>query len=55
MCRNGKFVAWELKVGNNKITALQEHNLKQIQKAGGIARVVTPENLDECLKELECL
>lgn len=55
LCVCGFFVAWELKVGKNKATKLQAHKLDQIKKAGGIARVVTPDNLDECLKELECL
>lgn len=55
MCVNGRFVAWELKVGSNKATNLQQYTLNAITKAGGIARVVTPENLDECLEEIKCL
>ena len=54
-CMRGKFVALELKVGNNKPTMLQAFVIKKIQEAGGYAKVVTPENLEEVLKELECL
>lgn len=53
LCVRGWFVAWELKVGKNTVTKLQDHKLKSISDAGGIARVVTPENLDECIKEIE--
>lgn len=52
LCCGGRFVAWELKVGDNKATSLQQYKLDLITKAGGIARVVTPENLNECLEEL---
>lgn len=55
ICANGVFVAWELKVGNNKASDLQGWTLDNISKAGGTARVVTPENFDEQLKELACL
>lgn len=52
ICANGKFIAWELKVGNNNLTALQKYNIEMINKAHGIAREVTPENLEERLEEL---
>lgn len=55
MCANGTFVAWELKVGNNKVTDLQQHILNKITKANGVARIVTPENLDDMMEELQCL
>ena len=55
MCIAGRFVAWELKVGDNVADALQKYHLEEIKKAGGIARVVYPENLNECLEELKCL
>ncbi len=57
MCYQGKFVAWELKVPPNKVKAgsLQEFYLEQIQKAGGIAREVTPANINIHLEELKCL
>jgi hypothetical protein len=49
---NGFFVAWELKVGKNPLTELQQYNLKRIREAGGIAREVTPDNLEEAMEEL---
>ncbi len=55
MCAKGNMVAWELKVGKNKASDLQAWTLNNIEKAGGVSRVVTPENFDECYKELECL
>lgn len=48
----GKFLAWELKVGNNKMDPLQAHEASKIRGAGCIARVVTPETLDEAMEEL---
>ena len=39
MCIRGKFVAVELKVGNNKPTPLQESKILRIQKALGQAYV----------------
>ena len=52
LCVRGKLVAWELKVGKNKATPLQEYNLKRIRDAGGIAVVVTPDNFDEHFNNL---
>lgn len=53
ICIRGYFFAWELKVGSNKASPLQEHTLNLIMAAGGSARVVTPENLETCIKELK--
>jgi hypothetical protein len=44
--------AWELKVGKNKADKLQLFKLDCIKQAGGIARVVTPETLEEAIEEL---
>ena len=52
ICCNGLFVAWELKVKDNKASPLQQYNLNCITNAGGMARVVTPETLEENYKEL---
>ena len=52
ICYRGKFFAWELKVGDNKPDNLQQYEISWIQEAGGIARVVTPDNFEESLKEL---
>ena len=38
-CINGKFFAFELKVGSNKPTLLQAHVINKIRKAGGAAGV----------------
>jgi len=43
MCVNSIFVAIELKV-DAKLEKLQEWNLDEIAKAGGIGFVVTPDN-----------
>lgn len=53
-CYKSKFFAWELKCDDNKVAAkgLQAYHLRLIQEAGGIAREVTPENFEECFKEL---
>ena len=57
ICYKGRFFGWELKVPPNKVKprSLQEHNLNLITQAGGIAREVTPLNLEECIEELLCL
>lgn len=39
-CYKGRFIAFEVKVGNNKTTALQAVTLRRILKAGGYALVV---------------
>jgi Holliday junction resolvase len=46
-CYRGKFIAVEVKAGDNKPTALQERELSQIKKRGGVALVVNEKNLDE--------
>lgn len=53
ICYRGFFFAWELKVGSNKASPLQEHVLQAIRLAGGSAWVVTPDNLEECIKDLD--
>jgi hypothetical protein len=57
ICYKGHFIAWELKVPPNKVKqgSLQEYNLEMIKQAGGISREVTPENFEQCLKEILCL
>ena len=44
-CAKGKFIAIECKAGNNKPTALQEKEMADIRKQGGIAIVVNEDNL----------
>ena len=40
-CYLGRFVAFEVKRSGGKPTKLQEHEIKKIQEAGGMAFVVT--------------
>lgn len=57
-CYKGRFFAWELKRSAKEASkttgriALQLYTLKLIRKAGGIGRVVHPDNFEECLSEL---
>jgi len=39
-CYRGRFVAFEVKTAKGKTTALQDINIRKINKAGGIACVV---------------
>lgn len=57
ICYKGNFIVWELKVPPNKVKygSLQWNKLTSISKAGGIAREVTPGNLEEALEEILCL
>lgn len=51
ICHRGKFVAIELKVGNNKPTKLQELFLMQIEEAGGVVGVAySIEDVERILK-----
>ena len=45
VCKEGRFFAVELKVGNNKATRLQLYVLKQIKRAGG--RVAVCRSVDQ--------
>lgn len=44
-CINGRFLAIECKAGDNKPTALQEKEMADIRKAGGLAVVINESNL----------
>jgi Holliday junction resolvase len=44
-CHNGRFIGIECKSGKNKPTPLQQVNLDQIERAGGIALVINEENI----------
>jgi len=45
-CYQGKFFGFECKAGKNTPTPLQEKNLRDIKKMGGIAVVVNEENMN---------
>jgi Holliday junction resolvase len=53
-CYKGMFIGIECKAGDNKVTALQEHNLELIKQAGGISLVVY-EDLTELIAVLDSL
>lgn len=55
VCHNGKFLGIEAKAGKGKTTALQEKNLRDIDRAGGLALVITEENLDVLEMMLEAM
>lgn len=46
-CYRGVFFGFECKAGKNKPTELQKKNLDQIEKMGGIARVINEANVDK--------
>lgn len=52
---NGRFVAIEVKNEIGKTSPLQDYNLEQIRKCGGIALVVRPQNFEEFKKQIEDL
>jgi len=52
---DGRFVALELKVGDNKTDSLQEATLKILRAAGAWTAVVYPENLDSIVADLKQL
>jgi Holliday junction resolvase len=54
-CIRGRFVGIECKVGNNKPTTLQYKNLEDIRNNGGIAMVVTENDLETLEQRLETL
>tara|TARA_Y100000593_G_C4235468_1_gene299288 strand:- start:35 stop:283 length:249 start_codon:yes stop_codon:yes gene_type:complete len=44
---NGRFIALELKIEGDKADKLQEYVLQEIDKSGGIALVVNPNNFEQ--------
>ena len=51
-CHEGLFFGIECKAGKNKLTPLQEKNLKQIAEAGGLGLVVNEDNVDAVMHVL---
>lgn len=45
-CVNGRFLAIECKAGGNKLTTLQQRELKLIADAGGSALVINEQNVE---------
>ena len=54
-CLQGRFIGIECKAGKNKPTPLQEKELADIIKAGGISCVVNEDNTSELLVLLHTL
>lgn len=54
-CIRGHFIGIECKAGDNKPTALQEKNLREIREAGGFAFVVNEDNIDSLERILETI
>ena len=50
ICCNGRFIAVEVKAENGVVAELQKWNIKNIQKAGGIAMVLYPSQFEEFKK-----
>lgn len=46
-CYNGRFIAIEVKAGDNEPTALQQRELARIKERGGVALVINETTLDE--------
>ena len=51
-CYQGSCFGIECKAGKNKPTALQEKNLRDIAKSGGIALVINEDNIDDVMRNL---
>ena len=52
-CYMGVFMGIECKAGNNKPTPLQQVNLDQIARAGGMSRVINEDNIDDVTAMLQ--
>lgn len=52
-CYNGRFFGIECKAGSNKPTPLQDKNLEDIGKAGGINLVINEENMNNTIELIE--
>lgn len=54
-CYQGMFFGIECKAGKNKPTALQQMNLDNISKQGGLALVINEDNIDEVISGLSSI
>lgn len=53
LCVNGRFVAVELKAEKGKTSILQNYNIEEIKRNGGIAIVLRPSGFDNFKKLIE--
>lgn len=54
-CVNGYFVAIEVKAPTGKPSALQEYNVREIEKSGGVAVILYPKQWDDFKKLITTL
>ena len=54
-CVNGHFVAFEVKAEKGRVSKLQEYQMLEIEKAGGIAVAVYPKDWEDILQLLDLL
>ena len=52
ICYEGTFIALELKTETGKPTELQLYHIREINKAGGYARILRPSEFEEFKKEV---
>lgn len=55
LCIRGRFVALELKSEDGELDPLQEYNLNQVKRCGGVAIEASPKNWPEVQKILLAL
>lgn len=54
-CFHGRFIGIECKAGNNQPTALQQKNLDDIEKAGGVSLVINERNVENLVAILKLI
>ena len=54
-CYKGRFIGIECKSGNKKPTALQQKNLDDIAKQGGVSLLINEDNTDTLENDLKLL
>ena len=52
-CKNGIFIGIELKSSKGKPTELQKHNIKEINKSGGVGLILYPAGFEEFKKLMD--
>ena len=53
LCVNGRFVGVELKAEKGKTSPLQDYNIAEIERCGGIAIVLRPSGFDKFKETIE--
>lgn len=53
LCVNGRFVAVEVKAETGKTSVLQDYNINEIRRCGGIAIVLKPSGFENFKKMIE--